>query len=987
MTAAVSINCSISDPLPAATHSTKGLDGLMASKTCATGSKLLHRRPSTDSAISVSSFSKKPHQHGPQPQQHELLLHHTTDLPEVIPELPGPAYHDDKAAPVSITHPVATTALQSMPISTTLAREPVTTGVDAHHLEYVDQDSDTTIDGGLACHRSTSALQSSTLSSQGINDSIAASGSGVYENNHLDKQDNTPTEPLPSQTQPHLQEHGLDSGISTTTDDAVQKRNHRRSGRTSMRIITPNRSDGQLQQHQIHPPMLMAEMTAHESYSLARPGSGVWVPLGGGDDDAWGAGSPNRPDGLPQDSSFSRPSWAHGGPWNPSSRSWPLPVRGVGILGGRLSRRDLLRRQWSRLCCFRITMIAGLGLLITIITSVVIVTMLHQTPVVFDASSGPRGSIPGTPPGPPLPVLGVLGLGNPSGRPAIYFGASIDWDTDDPEHFNSDLGHAASIHDSTFYLTSTSLLTSANVNSSGVIHTVSDIFAWTAALIRGTGAIMGITIIPLVPLNTIQTGVLEQLARKCLSINNLGVPVMLRYAPQMNGNWFPYGQDPAAYRASFIKVAGLVHDITNSTAMVWSPVSGLNYPFRDGRYAPTRGDVRYRLLDTNKDGILSNDDDPFLPYYPGDDAVDWVGISLLYTSPTPSAIIYPVPAGMPFPFPLSTNSAQTSGTASSRSVSSPTTPSLNTSTTLAFTQISNSSLSDNPKSNSSSLKVPSNIIADPATQPTSPLSGPGLSDTAGVSPVGGPVTPPYFVGYDNVQLPPPSTDINSTSFESQLITSGTAFNFYLLYAERRQKPLIVSETGAAFYPSDTSVPANATELLTKNRWSQQVFSYDLLQKYPLIRAIVVLNKAVSFRATSRYLGGSLTPGKTGPVPVADFAMTYNPQVLAAFRQTLLPLILAVNVTTPAPNSTMALPPTSTTVLPLPDSNTTVTLSPETLNLTGFLIFANGTAVVLNGSWTVSGARTSPKTGDGLTSLPVDPTFSTDTSTSIPTSTS
>jgi hypothetical protein len=36
------------------------------------------------------------------------------------------------------------------------------------------------------------------------------------------------------------------------------------------------------------------------------------------------------------------------------------------------------------------------------------------------------------------------------------------------------------------------------------------------------------------------------------------------------------------------------------------------------------------LLDTNKDGSLSMMDDMFMPYYPGDDVVDWVGMSIFH---------------------------------------------------------------------------------------------------------------------------------------------------------------------------------------------------------------------------------------------------------------------------------------------------------------------------------------------------------------------
>ena len=34
-------------------------------------------------------------------------------------------------------------------------------------------------------------------------------------------------------------------------------------------------------------------------------------------------------------------------------------------------------------------------------------------------------------------------------------------------------------------------------------------------------------------------------------------------------------------------------------------------------------------MDTNGDGVVDNLDDPYLPYYPGDAYVDWVGMSVI----------------------------------------------------------------------------------------------------------------------------------------------------------------------------------------------------------------------------------------------------------------------------------------------------------------------------------------------------------------------
>jgi hypothetical protein len=79
-----------------------------------------------------------------------------------------------------------------------------------------------------------------------------------------------------------------------------------------------------------------------------------------------------------------------------------------------------------------------------------------------------------------------------------------------------------------------------------------------------------------------------------------GIPIFLRYASEMNGNWVVWHGDPQKYIEKF----RLVHDVmaqeAPNVAMVWSP-----------------GDVPAYSMDV---------------YYPGDDYVDWVGVSL-YTEP------------------------------------------------------------------------------------------------------------------------------------------------------------------------------------------------------------------------------------------------------------------------------------------------------------------------------------------------------------------
>lgn len=85
---------------------------------------------------------------------------------------------------------------------------------------------------------------------------------------------------------------------------------------------------------------------------------------------------------------------------------------------------------------------------------------------------------------------------------------------------------------------------------------------------------------------------LRQAAR---AARDAGIPILLRFGGEMNGNWIPWGGDPALYREKFRLVARVFHEEAPNVAMLWAPA-----------YFPL-----YTMND----------------YYPGDDVVDWVGIS------------------------------------------------------------------------------------------------------------------------------------------------------------------------------------------------------------------------------------------------------------------------------------------------------------------------------------------------------------------------
>ncbi|KAJ3390442.1 hypothetical protein HDU84_007442 [Entophlyctis sp. JEL0112] len=163
---------------------------------------------------------------------------------------------------------------------------------------------------------------------------------------------------------------------------------------------------------------------------------------------------------------------------------------------------------------------------------------------------------------------------------------------------------------------------------------------WFGSECGRTGSILELTLEPATPLANLTQQMFDAVAQEIYSVNTVyGVPVFLRYGHEMNGDWMIYGLQPTEYIASFRKMAAAVRAKTNMTgtslSMVWAPNIGITYPFTGGEYAmPAAGTADFELLDTNKDGVVDNNDDPYSPYYPGDDVVDWVGLSL-YNYPDP----------------------------------------------------------------------------------------------------------------------------------------------------------------------------------------------------------------------------------------------------------------------------------------------------------------------------------------------------------------
>ena len=198
----------------------------------------------------------------------------------------------------------------------------------------------------------------------------------------------------------------------------------------------------------------------------------------------------------------------------------------------------------------------------------------------------------------------------------VYFGVNLDWDHDSPTSLADRLGGSPALY-----------VAFAPFPLEGSAAGFID--ATVGGLIGQHAALM-LTLEPNGGLSTVTDTAVAELARRLAGYNREGVPIFLRFAHEMNGSWYPWSQQASAYVATFRKVAAAVHGSAPATAMVWAPNYGGGYPFTGGHDAAVPGTPDFKALDTNHDGVITMADDPYGPYYPGDDAVDWVGMSLYH---------------------------------------------------------------------------------------------------------------------------------------------------------------------------------------------------------------------------------------------------------------------------------------------------------------------------------------------------------------------
>nr|WP_258868423.1 OpgC domain-containing protein [Arthrobacter sp. RT-1] len=214
------------------------------------------------------------------------------------------------------------------------------------------------------------------------------------------------------------------------------------------------------------------------------------------------------------------------------------------------------------------------------------------------------------------------------GKPLL--GAVLEWGEDTAADFAGRLGASPAVfgHDITF-----PYRPSEQDDIEGFLEQSS---------LQGAHAML--TVKPTVPLDQIDGAAAKAFAGEVRELaSTFKGQLLIRFAPDMNASWVEWGQQPAAYRAAFQAVTAAFREADGGTVMVWEPYLGTDYPFGRNRNAPAQGSEGFALLDTNGDGQWDGGDSAYAPYYPGDDAVDWVGLTAYHDDTAGGAAVNTVP--------------------------------------------------------------------------------------------------------------------------------------------------------------------------------------------------------------------------------------------------------------------------------------------------------------------------------------------------------
>ncbi|WP_223981943.1 OpgC domain-containing protein [Arthrobacter sp. NicSoilB8] len=221
----------------------------------------------------------------------------------------------------------------------------------------------------------------------------------------------------------------------------------------------------------------------------------------------------------------------------------------------------------------------------------------------------------------PIPHVGVSeatdrGPSAQDGKGPLW-GVQLDWSTDSAAQYAGRLGKPAALY--------------AHELSLPVQEQEEVFIPQFLEQAESEGADALITVNPRVPLAQVDAVTSTDLAQKIKEMaGGFKGQLFIRFAPNMNAGWAAWGQRPAEYVAAFRAVTAAMRATLEKPLMVWSPFQGSDYPFPKAPDAAQPGSPGFSALDTNSDGAWNLEDAAYSPYYPGDGAVDWVGLSAFH---------------------------------------------------------------------------------------------------------------------------------------------------------------------------------------------------------------------------------------------------------------------------------------------------------------------------------------------------------------------
>lgn len=127
-----------------------------------------------------------------------------------------------------------------------------------------------------------------------------------------------------------------------------------------------------------------------------------------------------------------------------------------------------------------------------------------------------------------------------------------------------------------------------------------------------------IAIMPVEGLEKVTPDMAINIAKKMQFLNAQGITVWLRFAHEMNGDWYVWGQKPALFLEKWALVTKAVRSMAPKTLMLWAPNSGF-------------GDT--------PDALLGG----YTKYWPGGELVDMIGLSFYHYGGHERANVLPTP--------------------------------------------------------------------------------------------------------------------------------------------------------------------------------------------------------------------------------------------------------------------------------------------------------------------------------------------------------